>query len=52
METESLRECDGDTNPVPCTSVVLRIGIPETHQYHRLDQYKLVGTVVEIIQAL
>jgi hypothetical protein len=52
MEPESLRESDGNTNPVPCTSMVLWISVPETHQYDRLNQYKLVGSVVEIIKTL
>jgi hypothetical protein len=32
--------------------MVLWIGIPEPHQDHRLDQNKLVCTVVKVIKAL
>jgi hypothetical protein len=51
METKS-PESDGDSNPIPCPSVILWIGIPETHQDYRLDQNKLVDTAVEVIKAL
>jgi len=45
MEAKSLRESDGNSNPIPCSSVILRIRIPEAHQNHRLNQNKFIGAM-------